>query len=322
MGKKNYKASQRQLVKIILFVFIITILNLGSSASGSPVVYKKNSTGKIYRVMARAYMAYGEYAKAMPLAEKALGLAQKQKAGDEELANCLGDLSYIYLNLDRFADAEKFSRLSIELQKKFYYDRHPYVAYSLRNLAAIYQGQGRFADANDAMQEAFAIMLESHPADAAVFAPFEVDYARLLVAEGKLQQAEQYYNKAMELISQTYGEDHLYSAAVTANVAELYTLQGRYSEAEPLVNKSQALQERYYGRENHLIAPAYLTKAAICRAKGNTAESDSFIQMARNSIQKTGNDRAIEKLEQKIVSVRQVKADTSAPVVKLINSAS
>jgi len=106
--------------------------------------------------------------------------------------------------------------------------------------------------------------------------------------------------------------------------------------AEPLINKSQAIQEKFYGSDNHLVAGAWLTKAKICQAKGFSAEADSLIEKARLSIQKTGNDKALAKLELQIDAirqtnggqVRQIKADTSPstslgasqPVVRLFNS--
>jgi tetratricopeptide (TPR) repeat protein len=327
--KKTYKpASQRLLIN---FVFVsIIIIFCGGTAAAQPELYQKNCTSRTYRVMARAYMAYGEYGKALPLAEKALALMLQQKTSEEELASSMGDVAFIYLNLDKFEDAEIFCKLSIFLQKQIYYERHPYVAYSLRTLSTIYQAQGNFTEAEETIKQAIDIMSDSHPAGEAVFAPFQVDYAKLLAAQGKLNEAEQYYDKAMKLINQTFGSEHLYSATVLADVAQLYTLQGRYSEAEPLINKSQAIQEKYYGKENQLITGAYLTKAAICRAKGNSSEADQFIEMARNSVKKTGSTQAIAKLETRIDTVRQtnvgqvrqVKPDTSSPVVKLVNSAS
>jgi tetratricopeptide (TPR) repeat protein len=311
------KISDSRVQISIIIVSVITILFCSPPSGGAiaaPATREKIPSCRIYRVMARAYMAYGEYNKAMPLAEKALALAQQRSVSNEELSACLLDLAYIYTNLDRFADAEQFCKLGISVQKEFYYDRHPYVAYSLRTLAAIYQGQGKISEAKETMRQAIEIMLESHPADDAVMAPFQVDFAKLLVAEGKLTEAEQYYTAALNLINQSYGSDHLYTATVISSVAELYVLQQRYSEAEPLINKSQAIQEKFYGPENQLVVGVWLTKARICQAKGERSEAERLIQKARSVIQKTGNSAQTAKLERKIVDIRQVKPDAHQPV--------
>ena len=309
-----------------IFVSVITILFCSGQAFAAPAVQEKIPSCRIYRIMARAYMAYGQFDKAMPLAEKALALARQPRpvgAPNEELANCLGDLAYIYNSLDRFTDARQLCELTIALQKKTYYDRHPFVAYSLRTLASIQQGQGNFAEAEESLRQAIDIMLDSHPADDCVMAPFHVDFAKLLVAEGNLTEAEQYYDKAIKQINQTFGPDHLYSATVLGNLAQLYILQDRYSEAEPLINKSQAIQEKFYGPENHLIAALWLAKAKICLAKGNADEADTLIQKARSAIQKTGNTKELARLEQKITRLRQPKPETaSLPITPRPDNAS
>ena len=144
MKTKNYEVSQRQRVKSILFVSIITILSCSNVSMASPVIYEKNPSCKIYRVMARAYMAYGEFNKAMPLAEKSLAIVLQQKSiRRRAVANCLRDLAFIYKNLDRFSERRTILQARNFLQKQIYYDRHPYVAYSLRTLSVIYQGQGK-----------------------------------------------------------------------------------------------------------------------------------------------------------------------------------
>jgi tetratricopeptide (TPR) repeat protein len=305
---------------ILVIAFVIITLFCGGPVIAAPAIQGKIPSCRIYRVMARAYMAYGQFDKATPLAEKALALAQQRSVSNEELSACLLDLAYIYTNLDRFVDAEQFCKLGIQVQKGFYYDRHPYVAYSLRTLAAIYQGQGKISEAKETMRQAIEIMLESHPADDAVMAPFQVDFAKLLVAEGELIEAEQYYTAALNLINQSYGSDHLYTATVISSVAELYVLQQRYSEAEPLINKSQAIQEKFYGSENQLVVGVWLTKARICQAKGERSEAERLIQKARNVIQKTGNSAQTAKLERKIVDIRQVKPDTYQPVAKIFDA--
>ena len=318
--KRAMKISDFRFKISIIIVSVITILFCGGPAIAAPAIRAKVPSCRIYRVMARAYMAYGQFDKATPLAEKAIALAQQQSVSNEELSSCLLDLAYIYTNLDRFADAEQFCKLGISVQKEFYYDRHPYVAYSLRTLAAIYQGQGKISEAKETMQQAIEIMLESHPADDAVMAPFQVDFAKLLVAEGQLTEAEQHYTAALNLINQSYGADHLYTATVISSVAELYVLQQRYSEAEPLINKSQAIQEKFYGPESQLVVGVWLTKARICQAKGEQSEAERLIQKARSVIQKTGSSAQTAKLERKIVDIRQVRPDTYQPVARIFDA--
>ena len=142
-------------------------------------------------------MAYGEYAKAQPLAEQALTLARKGGSRDSELSLCLIDLAYVYTNQGRYANAEEMCKLGLGLQEEVYYKEHPYVAYTLRILSNIYQGQGRYRAAGQVLDRAMAIMEKCHPPGDPIMAPFQVAVAKLLVAQGNFAEAETYYLQAL-----------------------------------------------------------------------------------------------------------------------------
>jgi len=78
--------------RFLVLVFSLVLL-MGSLAGGKPQQDKKGLSCKTLRLMARIYMAYGEYAKAQPLAEQALTLAKQRCESDAELAMCLIDLA-------------------------------------------------------------------------------------------------------------------------------------------------------------------------------------------------------------------------------------
>jgi len=303
--------------RFIVLAFSFTLL-IGNMAWGKLQQDKKSPSCKTFRTMARIYMAYGEYAKAQPLAEKALILAKRRCESDSELAMCLIDLATLYKYQNKLNDAEKMCELGLELQKKALYESHPYVAYTLRISGSIYQEQGKYRKARSALDKAVAIMLESHTENDKALAPFWVDIASLLVAKGDFKEAESYYNKAITLINISYGPDHLYTANVLGGVAKLYTLQGKYDEAEELIDLVVATQERIYGPDHHLIAPSWLTKARVCRAKGNYVRSEKLIEKALDSVRKTGNMAIFTKLEGRVKEIRAGKQTASAPVAKAI----
>ena len=107
-------------VKGIFLVLILSLtLNTGITNGKSLSAGKKpSSSSKTLRSMARVYMAYGEYAKAQPLAEQALTLAKRNGAPNSELAMCLIDLATLYKSQDKLSDAEKMCKLGLKLQKK------------------------------------------------------------------------------------------------------------------------------------------------------------------------------------------------------------
>lgn len=320
--REFFSRYNRLILSALIFSFILLAgCSPASNDTAKASVRRKDPSCKTLRVMARAYMSFGEYGKARPLAEQALAQARQSGVEDSELSMCLLDLAYIYNGQKNFRDAEETCRLGIDLQKKVYYDNHPYVAYSLRTLSSIYSGQGKYQQAEGAMEEAFAIMRQNHPADDPVMGPFEADMAGLLAAEGKLAEAEEYFTKAYTSISDSFGPDHLYTATVAGSFAELCAQQGNFDKAQALIDKSQSIQERVYGSDNHLVAPVWLTKAKICRAKGDFAQAEKLLEKARTAVQKSGSFAALVSLEKNIETIRtyQPAVFGSAPV-KLADS--
>lgn len=314
--------------RFLVLAFSCLALLTGSVAGGEPQqanslrcnAAEKSPSCRTLRTMARVYMAYGEYTKAQPLAERALTLAKRNGEDDSELAMCLIDLATLYKNQNKLFDAEKMCKLGLELQKKALYENHPYVAYTFRTLGAIYQEQGKYGQAGSALDEAMTIMLDSHTENDKALVPFWVDIAGLLVEKRDFKEAESYYQRAMTLINSSYGPDHLYTANVLGSVARLYTLQGRYDEAEELIDRTVATQEKIYGPDNHLIAGSWLTKARVCLAKGNYVSSEKLIEKALSSVRKTGNTAIFTKLEQRVEEIRASSQTTSGPVAKAIDS--
>jgi len=315
-GKINYSTLKGTGFFLVL-VFSLALVGT-SIAGGKTKPDRKHPSSKTLRSMARVYMAYGEYAKAQPLAEKALALAKIKGASDSELAICFIDLATLYTYQGKLVDAEEMCQSGLQLQKKILCKNHPYLAYTLSALSLIYREQGKYYQAKSALDEAIAIMLDSHSADDKAMAPFFVDIAKLLVAEGDLEQAESYYQKAMLLINSSYGPDHLYTANVLADIAKLYTLQERYAEAEELVNRAVAVQEKIYGSDHHLIAASWLTKAKICQVRGERAQAEKLINKALIAIEKSGNAAAFAKLQQDAEEIRVSKQVAYSPIARAI----
>ena len=309
----RYKINSIFLVLILSLMLNTNIANGKSLSAG-----KKISSSKTLRTMARVYMAYGDYTKAQPLAERALSLARENEASNSELAMCLIDLATLYKSQNKLANAEKMCLLGLQLQEKALYKNHPYIAYTLRTLSSIYQQQSKYNEAADALDEAIIVMLDSHGENDKAMAPFFVDIAKLNTELGNLEKAESYYEKAMSLINASYGPSHLYTATVLASLADLYTAQARYSKAETVINQAVATQEKYYGSDHHLIASSWLTKAKICRIMGKHNQAENLIRRALTAVKKSGNTMLLAKLERDAREIRVSKLVAYAPVERTI----
>ena len=313
-----FAEAKQNRINFLIMALIFISFNASNVLAKSGVGHQTLSS-KSMRSVARVYMSYGYYDRAQPLAERALELAKQSDASDEELSICLGDLSYIYTKQGQLERAEEKCKLSIELQEKAYTFRHPYIAYSLRNLCTIYRLEGKVQEAQEALKTSLAIMYEYYKADDGLLAPFYVDLAKVFVSMNNVQQAEEYFSKALDMVIERYGSDHLYTANVMADVAEFYVANGNYEKAEPLARKSLAVQERVYGINHHLVAPTWLTMAAIYQAKGQPAQAEEFIAKAIAAVERTGDIVAVAKLTQQVAEARNVKTIAFAGDEKTVN---
>jgi len=306
--KMRFRVSGTLLVMIFSLILNTSITNGKSLSAGEkfsrPSSSLFSSSSRALRSMARVYMAYGEYAKAQPLAERALAMAQRNGASDCEFAMCFIDLAMLYRNQDKLINAEKMCELGLEFQKTAICKSNIHLAYTLKTLSSIYQQQAKYHQAETTLNEAMNVMLDSYNANDKAMAPFFVDTAELNVAQGQLVEAESNYERAMALINSNYGPNHLYTINVLGNIANLYTLQERYLEAEKMIDRTVAMQEKIYGPDHHLMAPSWLTKAKVCQVRGDCAMAENLIRRALSAVEKTGNSTALAKLEQDVKQIR------------------
>ncbi len=308
------KSTTRCLILALSLVLLNNSIALGDTAGSKG----KRVSPKTLRSMARVYMAYGQYEKAQPLVEKAFALAKKTNESDYELAMCLIDTAYLYKKQNKLADAEEMCEQGLELQQKVLYNKHPYIAHTLRILSSIYRDQGKLTQARTALEKATTIMRSSHGEDDLPMISLEADTAKLLVAQGDLTKAESNYSHVLSTMDKNRS-DSFQKASVLEDLANLYLLQGKYVQAEPLINQVLSIKEKVYGLEHHFLVPALFIKARIEREKGNNTASERFIERALTSVKTTENITKIVEVQQRAQAIRADKVIASKLVAKAVN---
>ena len=258
---------------IVLF-FVLISFNI-CAATRADYTDKQHSS-RTLRIMARMYIAHGDYAKAQPLAERALNLARKNNVSNDELSLCLNDLAYLYKEQHRLDEAETLCRDGLRIQEKLQYANHPYIAQTLRTLSSIYRLQKKYHQARAAIERAISIA-DSNPAGPAdIIVGLKTELAELLFAQGDLEQAQEYYLQALASVKADYGPNHLYTAQILTRTAETYTQQKKFAEAEPLIDQALAIYEKLYGPEHPLLVSLSITKTNISAEKNRRDEVDDI----------------------------------------------
>ena len=298
--------------KVLLMTACVVLL-------GGQCVFGGGITSAAKRSLARAYMAYGNYDKALPLAEQALYMEIVKGDNEEQLAWCYGDIAYIYKNTGHLEKAATACKESLRLQRVAYFDTHPYIAYTLKTLSGIRREQRDLRAAKDTLDEAISIMLETNKVDSQTMAPYYVEYAKIYASDGDYEQSLAYYNKSMKLINGSYGKQHLYTAKVMNGLAELHVWRGEYDEASRVVSAAISIQEDIYGSEHHLLAPAWLIQASIHQGQGRDIQAAMLMQKAMAVVLKTGDKNALAMLNNKIETIKSIGQHSKPVLVTSLN---
>ena len=92
--------------------------------------------------------AEGEYDRAVVVAKKALGVAEKERGSDHpDVALSLNNLALLYNAQGQYAAAEPLYKRSIAILEKALGPDHPNVATSLNNLSELYKKMGKTQEA-------------------------------------------------------------------------------------------------------------------------------------------------------------------------------
>ncbi len=176
--------------------------------------------------------AQGRYQEALPFAEEALRLSEREFGPDHpDVATRLNGLAEVYRAQGRYTEAEPLHKRALAIREKALGPEHPDVAQSLNNLAEVYRAQGRHTEAQLLLARAQPIEARG----AAQRGLWESYMATGAAAyqEGRYAEAQRQLEAARNA-AEGFGPQDPRLAMSLNNLAELYRAQGRYADAEPL----------------------------------------------------------------------------------------
>jgi esterase/lipase superfamily enzyme/tetratricopeptide (TPR) repeat protein len=124
------------------------------SSRKKPRKARPGETALLNRQIAQLKAA-GKYAEAIPLAQKALALAEKKGATSPDVANALDTLASLYEAQNNYAEAEPLLKRSLAIREQA--PGQPGVAASRERLAVTYDKLGRAADAQATRGKTIAV---------------------------------------------------------------------------------------------------------------------------------------------------------------------
>ena len=108
---------------------------------------------------AMALYEQGQYAEAIPLAERELAIREAHSSEDDpRLGDSLSNLALYYSGVDRYAEAEPLLTRALGISEAALGSNHPDVALKLNDLGVLYANTGRYQEAIPVYQRSLEIL--------------------------------------------------------------------------------------------------------------------------------------------------------------------
>jgi tetratricopeptide (TPR) repeat protein len=227
----------------------------------------------------------GDYAKAEPLYQEALRIAQKTPE-HPYTAMVLNNLGELYRAMGEYAKAEPPYQEALRIRQKFLGPENPVTASSLNNLALLYQAMGEFAKAEPLFREVLRIRRKVLGPEHTDTAMSLNNLALLCQAMGEYIDAELFLQEALRIQQKVLGPEHAATAISLNNLAVLYQAMGEYTEAEPLLQEALRIFQKILGPENRHTAQSLNNLAVLYMHMYEYAKAEPLLQEALRVRQK------------------------------------
>ena len=233
--------------------------------------------------------AAGRYQQAIPLAQRALAIAEKATGAEHPVTTVisLSNLARLYRATGTYTKAEPLYQRALDIAEKALGPDHPTTAAALNNLATLYDATGAYAKAEPLYQRALAINEKTLGAEHLSTAISLNNLAGLYYATGVYAKAEPLYQRALALREKALGPDHPDTATALNNLAGLYHATGAYTKAEPFYQRALAIREKVLGPDHPDTSISINDLAVLYYDIGAYAKAEPLYQRALALREKT-----------------------------------
>jgi tetratricopeptide (TPR) repeat protein len=159
-------------------------------------------------------------------------------------------------------------------------EKHPDVATSLDNIAAIYRVQKNYENAKRLYYHALEIREylfgEEHPEVATSLN----NLANLYSDEGNYEEAKPFYLRALEVYEHSFGKDHLSTVTTLNNLGNLYRDQKCYEETETIYLEVLERRKHIFGNEHSGLAITLNNLATLYREQKRYEDAEPLYRQA------------------------------------------
>jgi len=226
----------------------------------------------------RAHYRDGEYAEAVPKAERALHLRETVLGPDHpDVAASLDYLAELLDHTARGEEAESLYRRAVDIRNGHLGADHFRWAHLDAERAQL-ELSGLYDEATTIAQQALRAAELTEGPDHPDVARSALNLATLYQEKAEYTEAEPLFKRSIAINEKVFGPDGLYVAESLDKLASLYGQQARYAEAEPLLNRSLAITELRFGPDNRLLPASLSSLATLYSMEGRYSLAEPLLR--------------------------------------------
>ncbi|HYM77845.1 MAG TPA: tetratricopeptide repeat protein [Candidatus Dormibacteraeota bacterium] len=240
--------------------------------------------------ISNSYREQGGYVPALPFTQRALEIARKVHAREQDSVDVAIQLDYqgtlYHLQGDDKSAMESYGQALPIVEKKLGAD-HPAYASLLTNVAIACLASGNTGEAERSLQKALGVVNTAFGAAAQEATDVQGALGELYLRTGHFAKAEQYLVYAYTVRSEgldiplaagqtTEPEVLFYMAPVRNLLGRLYTVVGLYDKADPLLHDALKAYEAKLGKDHPQLEDVLVNLAALSQAMGHLDQAEAY----------------------------------------------
>ncbi len=217
------------------------------------------------------------------------GAGQLGESGDPERQAALAaTLGRVYREMNVYGEAERLSRMALDLRRGAGVGQPGDVAESLRDLGVLASEKGDCTAARELLAQAMALELPQLGADSAEHAGTLYHLGKTELNCGDLEAAGEHLRQALPLQRNRFGDESEKVAYTESLLAQLSYEKGDYEEAAKLMEEVRDKRRRIHGPGHPDLAVSLSDMASIAMARSDPAAAvplyEEALEIQRGSL--------------------------------------
>lgn len=261
--------------RIFAGVVIAACLHVGPAGAQSQSAEIDRLNKKVFEL----YKAQ-EFEQAIPLARRALEMAERSGPQHGTVAAPLNNLASLYEALGRYGDAEPLRMRVVGAFERSLGPSNPELAVPLAGLAMHYQSTGRYREAEAAYRRALDIRERAGRSNDHYVGHLLERLGSVAELKGQYAEAEELYKRALAAGESAVGPDHLLVGNALSGLAHVYYRIGRHADAEALNKRALPIMQNAWGPNHYTVARILNGLGLVYAAQGRHGDAETYYRRA------------------------------------------